>query len=515
MSNQAAGTKGSGQEYKWIRMVSMEDKVSVCEMRLALGTAIACADIDVQVSNRLVFIMYVSSEDEKPFEISLPQEVRSEDAVVKWHRRSHELLLSLPWASQKQEIVDNTEQVEVTQMQGNTRPEETFESIYRGKLPGGMTPEDLWKLSGALESVSWYKMCPVAQVPVLATGDDSKDNMNGGMFVKLRNSFIDICSDSQPTTQRRSQSENSRQKHNTDLPFPQYVHTFHFRRSERRRPASKVTSPPVVVSDSAAKATLRNTSGNRKRADSAWLDMTLKTKMSAQAQPFTPAGPTQGLNSTSMQPVTCGCISAPMRAPWPAPCAGLVPALSGPAPPPAPPPALPPLFAPAPVPRSPPPTVAPEIVPEAVAQKPVPWGYVPYHLPLDKLIPEVASSGNSDTTECSASPHSEVSSTASVETPSSPQTKSSSHTEEGWRPSLRLVDQDEEYNDADSLETTEKYIDESPLEDEICADKSGTNPPKSSSWKPTLRAREEAAGLQKQEMDERFEQALLDRPRYW
>jgi len=34
-------------------------------------------------------------------------------------------------------------------------------------------------------------------------------------------------------------------------------------------------------------------------------------------------------------------------------------------------------------------------------------------------------------------------------------------------------------------------------------------------WKPSLRLHEEAAGLQKQEMDKKFEQVLLDRPRYW
>lgn len=529
MSNEAAGTKGSWQDSEWIRQVSVEDRVSAREMRLALATSIACADIDVQVSNSLVRITYVSSNVETPFEVSLPHEVCSEDAVVKWHRRSHELWLSLPWASQEEESMDDIEQLEVTQMLGNEQAdsedscssEETFfESIRQTKLPGGMSPEDLWKLSGALESVSWYKMCPVAQVPVLATGDDSMDSMSGGMFVKLRNSFLEVCSKSSPTAQRRSRSENSRENHDADLPFPQYVHTFHFRCNEKCRSTAKVRSPPVVVSDSAARATLRGTSvtSNRKKADTAWLDMTLKTKMRAQAQPFTPAGPApahRGLNSASIPPVACGQIPAPIGAAWPTSCSRPAPPVSGPAPPPAPPPALPPVFAPAPVPRSPPPAMAPEVIPEAVAQKPVPWGYVPYQLPLDKLIPEVASSCDSPTTDCTSSVLSDSSSTASVETPSTPQTKGAGRTEEGWRPSLRLLHQDEECNNTEqNLQCSDEYTDEQ-VEDEICADKSASNLPKGNSWKPTLRTREEAAGLQKLEMDEKFEQALLDRPRYW
>eukprot|EP00746_Dinoflagellata_sp_MGD_P117632 gnl/MRDRNA2_/MRDRNA2_53503_c0_seq1.p1 gnl/MRDRNA2_/MRDRNA2_53503_c0~~gnl/MRDRNA2_/MRDRNA2_53503_c0_seq1.p1 ORF type:complete len:523 (+),score=110.07 gnl/MRDRNA2_/MRDRNA2_53503_c0_seq1:95-1663(+) len=522
MSNEAAGTDGSWEDSKWIRHVSVEDRVSACEMRLALGTAIACADIDVQVSNSLVRVTYVSSNIETPFEVSLPHKVCSEDAVVKWHRRSHELWLSLPWASQEDENADDLEQSEVTETPGNAQPEENFfESIREAKLPGGMSPQDLWKLSGALESVSWYKMCPVAQVPVLATGDDSKDSMSGGMFVKLRNSFLDICSDSAPTAQRRAHSENSRQKQDADLPFPQYVHTFHFQRGERCVRTAKTSSPPVVVSDSAARATLPSTSvtSNRKKADTACLDMTSKTKMRAQAQPFTPAGPAPtpaGTNPASTQPVAFG-------APWLTSCSTPAPQASGPAPPPAPPPALPPVFAPAPLPRSPPPAMAPEVIPEAVAQKPVPWGYVPYQLPLDKLIPEVelddevtrgCSNCDSSTTECNSSLLSDSSSTASVETPSTPQTQCAGRTEEGWRPSLRLLHQDEECSNTENLKAADEYMDEE-LEDEICADKSSSNLPKGNSWKPTLRTREEAAGLQKQEMDEKFEQALLDRPRYW
>lgn len=103
-----------------------------------------------------------------------------------------------------------------------------------------------------------------------------------------------------------------------------------------------------------------------------------------------------------------------------------------------------------------------------------------------------------------------------METPSTPPTKSTGCTEEGWRPSLRLLHQNEECNDAENLKCAVEYTDEQ-LKDEICADKIASNHPKGISWKPTLRTREEAAGLQKQEMDEKFEQALamLDRPRYW
>lgn len=504
-------------------MVSAEDQVDLYEIRLALGAAIACADVDVQVSSSLVRMTYVASDVEKPFELSLPHEVQSEDAVVKWHRRSHELWLSLPWLNQEDEDhnIDGMEQSEMMQVPGIAQAEEIFcEGMSDARLPGGMTTEDLWRLSGALESVSWYKMCPVPQVPVLATGDESQESSNGGFFAKLRNSFLDICTDSSPKRHRRSHSESSRHKHEGDLSFPQYVHTFHFRRTEKDRPASKASPPSVVVS---AKAALHNTSNSNKSA-TGWLDMTAKTKMRAQAQPFTPAVPSpvcMGPRSTPTQPVVAACVPTSMCIPWSASCPKLAAArASGPAPPPAPPPALPPLFAPALAPPAP--SFVPEIVPEAVAQKPVPWGNVPYQLPLDKLIPEISSNCDSPTTEGSTSP----SSSHSVATSSTPENRSpgveqgavspaatTNNSPEGWRPSLRLVPQDEDCKNSDDLDDGIE-CEESRIEEDSCANKSACNPQKGASWKPTLRMREEAAGLQKQEID-KFEQALLDRPRYW
>lgn len=62
---------------------------------------------------------------------------------------------------------------------------------------------------------------------------------------------------------------------------------------------------------------------------------------------------------------------------------------------------------------------------------------------------------------------------------------------------------------------------EEPKSDEnviVCTDKVAQNHHKELDWKPTLRLRDEAAGLQKQEMEAKFERAMLDRlssARYW
>lgn len=557
MADMAVDSVASQPEVEWIRLISTEDCAGMYVMRWALQPAIACADVDVQVSNSSVQIACLASDAVKNCEYSLPPKVNVEDAVVKWRRRVHELWLSLPLSGQEDDD-ERLEQAEVVQSNDEAVDYDEASSdsnvMNDERLPGGMLPTDLWKLSGKLESVSWYKICPVAQVPVLSIGDDSKDS-GSGITAKLRNSFLDICSNSSPKCQRRSHSEDSRHKNHGDLPFPQYVHTFHFRRGEGCWEASKRSMPQVVKSADSADA---------------WLDMTKRTKMRAEAQPFTPAGMPEplsppgsdgaqsqpctlasitepvsssdhnpkhagvstgvstGPNPVSLQPVlsTCEPVPVPMVIPWSASCqgqhVGQAPLPAAPPAPPAPPPALPPVFSPAPAPRSPPPLAAPEVVPEAVALKPVPWGHVPYQLPLDKLIPESNSNSDFSTMEGSGSPNSLTSSTASVtgsEESVSATTRSFTDGTQVWRPSLRLRHPDEESNNAGELKNGEYEADsknEPMMEVCICSEKFAQGAQKGFAWKPTLRAREEAAGLQKHEsLDKNFAQALLDRPRYW
>jgi len=512
------GTRAAADkpECEWIRLVSAEDCSGTYEMRLALSAGVACADVDVQISSSSVRIACIASAVEEPRQFSLPHEVHLEDAVVKWYRRLHELWLSLPWLDQKakkDDDLDDSGEVQSTmaQMSSNTESEEakaTLDTMSKARLPGGMSPKDLWKLSGALESVSWYKLCPVTQVPVLAVGDESKDT---GFVAKLRNSFLEICNDSTPKCQRRSQSEDSCRKHNADLPFPQYVHTFHYRRSEARGGVSKTSSKAAEFPPSTKTTPQKTKTDDSKEAANAWLDMTTKTKMRAQAQPFTPAAMTAPLPpsdhtpacaipsemSTQSVPSTGKLVSIPMMIPAPVP---------------APPPAHAPVLPPAPAPRTPPPADAPEFVPEAAVLQHVPRRNAPYQLPLDKLIPDINSNQDSSTTEGSRSPSSNASSfdcaaQVPVSTPifNSPQVSPSST--QGWRPSLWPLQQNEELPIKDVIEAKN--------DDSICTDQIAPSLQKSADWKPTLRLREEAAELQKKEVDVQFEQALLDRPRYW
>lgn len=496
-------------ECEWIRLVSAENCSGTYEMRLALSAGVACADVDVQISSSSVRIAYVASNVEEPRQFSLPHEVHLEDAVVKWYRRLHELWLSLPWLDQKAKKdsdLDDRGEVQSTmaQMSSNTESEEdNLDTMSKARLPGGMSPKDLWKLSGALESVSWYKLCPVTQVPVLAVGDDSKDT---GFVAKLRNSFLEICNDSTPKCQRRSQSEDSCRKHNADLPFPQYVHTFHYRRSEARLGVSK-TSCKAAEFPSSTKTTPQKTkTDDSKEAANACLDMTTKTKMRAQAHPFTPAAMTAPLPPSDPTPA---CAIPSEMSTQPVPSTGKLVSfpMMIPAPVPAPPPAHPPVLPPAPAPRTPPPADAPEFVPEAAVVQHVPWN-APYQLPLDKLIPDINSNHDSSTTEGSRSPSSNASSfDCAAQVPVSTPIFNSAQNTQGWRPSLWPLQQNEEQPIKDVIEAKN--------DDSICTDQIAPSLQKSADWKPTLRLREEAAGLQKQEVDVQFEQALLDRPRYW
>mmetsp|Transcript_138253 Transcript_138253/g.258018 ORF Transcript_138253/g.258018 Transcript_138253/m.258018 type:complete len:571 (+) Transcript_138253:61-1773(+) len=93
---------GSG----WVQTASAEDCGRYCDVRVSLAPALVCAqqplvalasEIEVRLSSRLVVLRHQKQAQLVPFEISLPREVLPDDSTVKWHRRAHELRLSLPW----------------------------------------------------------------------------------------------------------------------------------------------------------------------------------------------------------------------------------------------------------------------------------------------------------------------------------------------------------------------------------------------------------------------------------
>lgn len=300
----------------WVQTASAEDCGCYCHLRVSLAPAIVCAqqplvalasEIEVRLSTRLVVIRHQKQGQLVPFEVSLPREVLPDDSTVKWHRRAHELRLSLPWRAavigqeglaeeddeEKPEeirtgVAETCFQMRAPEIdhpaphcdfaaasscptmyqeralqaecvsQHRTTPLEASDSMVKFEVPQAVM--DLSSLQ-RVSCFSLYSEYNAHHVPAsrsdVAVQEDAAAitglwttnagwNPAAGHSPMLRNSFLDFsCQPLAASGRRRSQSAGAQAAADTETAaFARYVNTYHFRSAQVSNTARNNLAPP-------------------------------------------------------------------------------------------------------------------------------------------------------------------------------------------------------------------------------------------------------------------------------